>query len=169
MPESYGGGDGAIVLARYSVGDAPALVEADRDAEHRQRFETPADHVASLAHAERVIARWQSEWDAGTRFVFAMREIAQGEVVGGCELRPLEADGAALSYWTLARCRRRGFATRAVRIACDLARTQFGFRQLEAEVDADNVASQRVVQRVGFTAHVPRSQRLRFVCALPAP
>src|SRR4029077_20020056 len=86
--------DGVVSLDFFAPTDAPVLRETDGDAEHRARFEFPEDFVPSLQHSKRVIARWREERIAGPRFTFAVRSVANGELLGGCELRPL-GNGAA--------------------------------------------------------------------------
>src|SRR5262245_11144709 len=120
--------DGVVRLTFFESRDAFVLREADGDAEHRLRFEFPADFVPSLQHSETVIARWQEERIAGTRFAFAVRSVANGELLGGCELRPLGNGLANMSYWTHPRHRRRGVASRAVALACEVARADFRLR-----------------------------------------
>ena len=159
--------DDRLSLSPFRPSDAAALYAADRDPEHRRRFDFPPNFTPSLRHAAAVIAQWEQEGLAGTRLPFAIRDATNGAVLGGCELRPLEHGGAALAYWTLPAHRRQGVATRAVRLACGLA-TRLGFKQLEAEVDLDNAASRRVVERNGFESAGMKGGREVLRRALPA-
>ena len=123
--------DGVIVLTFFTPSDAPVLFEADGDAEHRRRFDFPDDFVPSLRHSENVIARWELERIASIRFAFAVRSVANGELLGGCELRPLGSGAASLSYWTYPQHRCRGVASRAATLACELTVAEFfDFRRL---------------------------------------
>jgi RimJ/RimL family protein N-acetyltransferase len=142
--------DGVITLTFFAPGDAPILLEADDDAEHRQRFDFPDDFVPSLQHSENVIARWERERLAGVRFVFAVRSVADGELLGGCELRPLGDVAANLSYWTYPQHRRRGVASRAVALACQVAVAELDFRSLQIVADPDNIPSRRIAIHSGF-------------------
>lgn len=142
--------DGVVALGLFELADAPALVELDRDPEHRRRFEFPEDFVPSLAHSRAVITRWQGEREAGERFPYAVRDAVTGELVGGVELLPLADHVANLSYWTFPAYRRRGFASRAATLACALAFTELGCRALRVVVDPDNTASRRIAVRSGF-------------------
>ena len=142
--------DGVITLTLFAPSDAPVLLEADRDAEHRRRFDFPGHFVPSLQHSKNVIARWQRERLAGERFVFAVRSVANAELLGGCELRPLGNGAANLSYWTYPRHRRRGVASRAVSLVCELALAEFDFRRVQIVVDPDNIPSRQVAARHGF-------------------
>jgi len=142
--------DGVVCLDFFASGDALVLREADEDAEHRRRFDFPDGFVPSLEHSERVIARWQEERIAGTRFAYAVRSVADGELLGGCELRPLGNAAANLSYWTCPRHRRRGVASRAVALACDVAWTELRLRVVKVAADPDNIGSRQVAACNGF-------------------
>jgi len=142
--------DGSVVLSLFCEADAPALVAADADPEHRRRFDFPPDFVPSLRHSEEVIARWESERLVEKRFAFAVRSANMGELLGGVELLPLGDGIANLSYWTHPAHRRRGVASRAVSLACQVALRDFGFRALRALVDPDNTASRRIAVGRGF-------------------
>jgi RimJ/RimL family protein N-acetyltransferase len=154
--------DSPLALTPFTEDDAAALVEADADPEHRRRFELPSDFVPSLAHSRRVIARWAEERAARTRFPFAVRDSATGELLGGVELRPLGSDSASLSYWTFAKHRGRGVASRAAALACELGFGELGLRRIEAAVDPDNHTSHRVALRAGFTRVGERDGRVAY-------
>ena len=145
------------------------MVEADADAEHRRRFDFPEDFVPSLHHSQKVIARWEGERLAGIRFAFAVRSVASGELLGGCELRPLGNGDANLSYWTYPRHRGRGVASRAVALACEIAVAEFDFRALEIVVDADNIASRKVATRNGFREAGERDGRILYTAKNESP
>ena len=158
--------DGVVSLNFFGLNDAPGLCDADGDAEHRRRFDFPDDFVPSLQHSERVITRWQEERIAGTRFAFAVRSVADGELLGGCELRPLGDGAANLSYWTYPRHRRRGVAARAVALACGVARVEFRFGVLEIAADPDNIGSRRVAAHNGFKEVGEREGKILYVLEL---
>jgi RimJ/RimL family protein N-acetyltransferase len=142
--------DGVVTLGFFRADDAAVLAEVDRDREHRLRFGFPLGFVPSLEHSRSVISRWERERAAGERFTLAVRNCATGELVGGCELRPLYDEVANLSYWTHPAHRGRGFASRAVALACDVAFRELGYARLEVLTDPDNVRSRGVAVRNGF-------------------
>jgi RimJ/RimL family protein N-acetyltransferase len=158
--------DGVVNLTRFVRSDAVVLCEADGDDEHRRRFEIPPDFVPSLAHSEGVIARWEREFDLGQRFPFALRSVVTGELLGGCELRPLTEGTANLSYWTYPDHRRRGIALRAVALVSDVAFVDFGVRRLEILTHADNLSSRRVAERSGFREVGRRGAQVLYVAAV---
>lgn len=156
-------GDGVVVLGFFRPGDAAVMCEGDQDPEHQRRFEFPGDFVPSLRHSRDVISRWERERAAGERFSFAVRDAGTGELLGGCELRPLGGGTANLSYWTYPAHRSRGVASRAVALACEIAFRQFHFRRLEVLTDPDNAVSRRVALRNGFSEAGVRDGRVLHV------
>lgn len=92
--------DGVVTLTPFVRDDAPVMCDGDRDPEHRRRFAFPDDFVPSVRHSQEVIARWEQERIAGTRFPFAVRDAITGTLLGGCELKPQGTEAANLSFWT---------------------------------------------------------------------
>jgi len=155
--------DGVVSLTFFDANDAAVICDGDADPELRRRFEFPVDFTPSLTHSEQVITRWQEERTAGTRFPFAVRSAVTNELLGGCELRPLGLGLANVSYWTYRTHRRRGFATRALRLICEVAFTEFRFRSLEALIEPDNEVSRNVACDNGFEEIGQREGRLVYV------
>ena len=125
-----------------------------------------------------MIAQWERKRAAGERFPFAVRDAGTGELLGGCELRPVGKGAASLAYWTYPAHRSRGVASRAVALACQVASEQLRFRQLEVVADPETAA--RAVSRcatdsgrpdcataASFTSRIDeRRRRLSFDGAL---
>lgn len=155
--------DGVVCLSLYRVEDAGVMTSGDADAEHRRRFDFPNDFVPSIAHSERVIEQWERDRAEGARFVFATRDASTGELLGGCELLPVASGRANVSYWTYPSHRGHGVASRAVKLICDLAREELGFRELEIVTDPDHAASRKVAFRAGFREVGPRGPRTLYV------
>jgi RimJ/RimL family protein N-acetyltransferase len=140
--------DGAVVLDGFRLADVPVHL-AGGDDEFARRFGwNPGDSTAESVQA--AIRRWQRGWQREGRLrAWAVRTA--GGLVGGCELRLREDEIADLSYWTLAGHRRRGYATRAVRLACRHAFTEMGLERIELSIEPDNAASLAVARAAGFT------------------
>jgi RimJ/RimL family protein N-acetyltransferase len=155
--------DGVVTLSLFVANDAAVMCDGDADPELRRRFEFPDDFAPSLAHSEQVITRWHAERTAGTRFPFAVRTTLTNDLLGGCELRPVGLGLANVSYWTYPKHRRRGVATRALRLACEVAFTEFRFRTLEALIEPDNAVSRKVASANGFEEIGQREGRLLYV------
>ncbi len=155
--------DGVVTLSWFVPADAPVMMSGDADPEHRRRFEFPDDFVPSLQHALDVMARWERERLAGTRLPFAVRDATTGALLGGCEIKPLAAGAANLSYWTYPQHRGRGVASRAVALARRLAFDALGLERLEIVVDPDHAISRRIAERNGFQPAGTREGRLLYV------
>ena len=142
--------DGIVLLDGYEQADVAAMV-AGEDEEQRRRFGWwPARSTDQEGRA--AVERWQHEWrTGGSTRAFAVREVRTGTFVGGCEIRLGEAGVAAMSYWTFPAHRRRGYATRSVRLAVNYAFEELGVQLLELHIAADNAGSRGVARRAGFT------------------
>jgi len=142
--------DGVVVLDCFTLNDVDAHL-AGEDEEQARRFGWyPKRSTVETVTA--AILRWQDDWRSGgeTR-AFAVREASGGTLVGGCEIR-LKGDSVAhASYWIFPLFRRRGLATRAVRLLCDFAFGNLGIERVELYVERDNAASRGVARRAGFT------------------
>ena len=154
--------DDTIVLTFFYLSDAPAMCEMDSDAEHRRRFEFPEEFVPSLEHSEKVIAGWTHAREEG-QFVFAVRALVNDDLLGGCDIRLLGNHVANLSYWTVPPHRAHGIASRAVALACQIARARLGVQRVEIVIDPDNVASRCVAMRNEFREVGIRDGRILHV------
>jgi ribosomal-protein-alanine N-acetyltransferase len=95
-----------------------------------------------------------AEQAAGTS-AFYVYVDDDGAILGRFNLYDI-ADGAAkLGYRVAQRAAGRGVATAAARDLCGLAATRHGLRVLTAATSRANVASQRVLLKVGFVAVGP--------------
>ncbi len=74
-------------------------------------------------------------------------------LIGGASLTDLDhrEKTAFTGYWVGAPLRRRGIATRILRLVSKWAFEELGLRSLELTTDALNVASQGVAERVGYS------------------
>jgi ribosomal-protein-alanine N-acetyltransferase len=144
--------DGVIELAPWRLGDASVLRAFDHDPDHMRWFDQPApseDPGERQMHEEGVIRRWWREWGDGTSLTFVIR--AGDESVGEADLQPRPPIAANIAYAVAPEHRRRGFASRAVRLLAVEGLTRFGFHRIELIADVDNVVSRRVAEQAGFT------------------
>ena len=142
--------DGEVFLTPFSVRDIPAMVEADRDPEMSKRFDFPQDVPSSPDASRLAIRRWRQGWRTGRVIAFAVRRSKSSALIGGCEIRIDKARNANVSYFTVARYRNQGVATRAVRLLADFALTACAVDRLEIRAEVDNTASRRVAEKAGF-------------------
>jgi [ribosomal protein S5]-alanine N-acetyltransferase len=145
--------DGVVWLTPFTNADGTALGDFNLDAEHRRWFDQPPvdpDPDGRRQHGEEVAERWRRAWTTGAELTFAVRLAADGEAIGTAELQP-EATGVAfISYSIVPSHRRRGYATRAVRLLADAGLQTLGFSRIELRCDVDNIASARTAERAGF-------------------
>lgn len=133
------------MLRPWSEADVPALVAACNDPE--------------IARWIPVIPRPYTEEDA-RRFVrgdtranpghqFAVTE--NGTVVGSIGMTVNhETRNGHIGYWCANERRGRGVTTRALRAICRWGFDELALERLELITDPDNLASQRVAEKVGF-------------------
>ncbi|MEM7601228.1 MAG: GNAT family protein [Verrucomicrobiota bacterium] len=112
--------------------------------------------------AAQEFVRWSKEgWEKGTHFVFATVD-SDGLVVSTSDIKSNQRDDAEIGY--LCSAAHSGVMTNSVSAMLNLA-VEAGFRSFIAHVRAHNVASQRVLKRVGFRRvgeSPPGSKRLRY-------
>lgn len=141
--------DGVVVLTGFTLDDVEEHL-AGEDEEQARRFGWyPKRSNERTVRA--AIARWTDEWSAGgRRLAWASRDAATGTMVGGCEILLLDGGRARMSWWTFPEYRRRGLATRAIRLARDFAFRELGVTRVEAHIAPDNIASLRAAEHAGF-------------------
>ena len=146
-PEGLRSGD---VLLRFpSLDDVDAIIPAFTDPEMREAGNLPAFDRAGLAAS---IEELPSMAEVGRLLALAAVDAATGEVVGGATLHHLDAERkiVEIGYFVLPHARGRGIAKTIARMLAEHAFT-LGIERVAAYVNVGNVASERVVERVGFT------------------
>jgi RimJ/RimL family protein N-acetyltransferase len=117
---------------------------------------------------------------AGTGLTLAVTQPGEQLPVGNVNLCRFGEDGrAALGYWVVPAARGRGVATTAAQLLCAWGFEQLHLTSIELAVRPQNVASQRVAQRLGARADGlrPNSHRadgrswdmLIYTLVAPAP
>jgi len=141
--------DGVVTLRRVAPGDADAL--------HRLHTlpEVVANRVPPVPPTWESIERRcrlaESHWLAGRSADLAILDTASGTTAGGCALVYDEpATGQAmLGCSMLPEARSRGLTTRAMRLVAGWA-FDIGLARLWAGTRPENVAAQRVLEKIGF-------------------
>ena len=89
---------------------------------------------------------------SGRLMPLVVADGATGELLGGAALHHLDAESGSvqIGYWLFHESRGRGVATRVARALAEHA-FSIGVQRVEARVDVGNDASERVLQRAGFT------------------
>ncbi|MEA2271956.1 MAG: hypothetical protein QOI98_664 [Solirubrobacteraceae bacterium] len=158
--------DGVVTLRGWRGSDVDDLYAACQDPEiPRWTLRIPWPY--RVGHARDWVARQPDMLRAGVGAHFAVVDGQTGQLLGGMGLEPRAGEPTAeLGYWLAAAARGRGVATRAARLATAWGLGELGLGRIDARVDEENVASQAVAQRAGFTpagviAGVDRNDRPR--------
>jgi RimJ/RimL family protein N-acetyltransferase len=139
--------DGTVLLRPLRPQDAPAH-KAGEDDEQIRAFEFPGP--APLANVVAAIERWQESWRSGgpdRNFGIWLPDGAT--LVGNVEVRVIEHGHVNLSYLVFPAWRRRGFATRACRLALAYAASQMGAARARIAMLDSNPASAGVARALG--------------------
>jgi RimJ/RimL family protein N-acetyltransferase len=142
--------DDVVALRPPGPSDVVAITAAVQDPEIPRFTHVPAPYTAVDAVA--FIDKAASTWRDGTDASFLVVDRTSGVLLGAAGLQKLNAvAGAAwVGYWVDAGARRRGVATRALRLLTAWAFETLGLERLQAQVFTDNPWSQRVLAKAGF-------------------
>ncbi|MEH1014193.1 GNAT family N-acetyltransferase [Micromonospora sp. CPCC 206060] len=105
-----------------------------------------------LAATQRRCALAAAKWLAGQGADLVIEDAVTAVPAGNCALVYEDQRGrqAMVGYSLLPDWRGRGFASRAVRLLANWAFSSAGIARLSAGTSGENIASQRVLERVGF-------------------
>ncbi len=155
--------DGKIIVRTYREDDANALYEAARESisevsvwlpwcHENYSIEESREFVSSRARAAK-----SDEW-----YSFATFEKDSGRFLGGVGLNFFNRvhQIANLGYWVRTSAIGRGVATRATRLVARFGFAQLGLHRIEILAAVDNIASQRVAEKVGAVREAVLRKRL---------
>jgi RimJ/RimL family protein N-acetyltransferase len=133
-----------LVLRPWREHDVPALVAGCNDPEIAHWIPTiphPYTHADALAFLR----------GEATPAHEALAMVVDGRVVGGIGigLNTHEYRGR-IGYWVAAGARGQGVCTRALRLLSAWALDELGLQRVDLITDPENLASQRVAEKVGF-------------------
>jgi RimJ/RimL family protein N-acetyltransferase len=139
--------DEAIVLRPWRDADAPEIVRCCSDP-IVPRFIPFIPMPYTMSDAEQFIDRSRTH---PNEVNLAIAEHS-GPLAGAIGVS-LTADQrvAEIGYWLAPEARRRGLATRALRLLSAWTLHEAGIARLQLQTDVDNLASQAVATRAGFT------------------
>src|SRR5918999_6195541 len=135
--------DGAIVLRAWREDDAPWVHALCQDPEIQRWLPTlPRPYTRDDAHA--------FVTDALGLGPYQLAITEHGRVVGSVGLQVGKHETGHVGYWCAPEARGRGITTRAVRRLCRYGLDELRLERLDLTTDVNNVASQRVAEKVGF-------------------
>ena len=140
-----------LVLREFGEDDWRAVLEYQRDPLYLRYYSWEDRSEADARAFVEMFREWQ--WELPRRFQLLIVYRENDELIGNCGIRrkpdnEWEADiGYELSprYWGC------GYATEAARAMVDFGFRHLGLRRISSWCIADNVASARVLERLGFT------------------
>lgn len=140
---------GGIVLRPLAVEDVDALLPAFADPELRDAGNLPAfDRNGLLASLDEL----PSLAERGRLLALAALDADTGQVIGAGMLHHLDVERriVEIGYWVLPHARGRGAGTTIARTLAEHA-FSLGVERVAAYVNVENIPSNRVLERAGFT------------------
>ena len=151
---------GALLLRAPTDADVDIVAPAFRDPEVGGEAGLPPVDAPML----RVMLHEQLPWlrERGTLAPYMIEDTETGTILGGTNLSRFDPlrDVVEVGYWLFVEARGRGIATRSVRAMTDHAVAN-GIVRVEAHVRIGNLASERVLGRVGFEREGVKRRLLR--------
>lgn len=149
-------------LRPFTDADADALFALHSSAYVLRYWDSPP--WTERARAERFVAMCRKMADEGTGARVAMERASDGAFVGWCGLTNWNPDycSASLGYVLGDAMWGHGYATEAARAVLQWAFGTLDLNRVQAETDTRNVASARVLEKVGFV----REGTLREDCVV---
>lgn len=143
--------DGVVTVRPWSDADLGAVISAGLDPIIPEMTTVVRD--GTPANAREFIGRQRTRPADGTGIPLAIAENASGRAVGwiGANRPDPTHRRADIGYWLLGAARGRGLAGRAGGLFVPWLMDALGLVRLEAVIAPENHASQRVVERLGFT------------------
>jgi len=152
--------DGVIAIRSWRQSDIPHLAELLEDPEIARWTGIPAPYTRREAKLFFKTNARQEAMGVGTDS--AIVEEPDGVLLGGVglKLHPMHST-AEVGYWVAAHARRRGIATRAVRLMAHWSFRDLEVERLELLTNVGNEASEGVARKCGFHREgVMRSARV---------
>ena len=142
--------DGAVVLRPWRDADLEALVAAVQDPDIPRWTRVPSPYTER--EGREFLEGQGRQRLAGESLNLAVVDAGNGDLLGSIGVIRLDPARrtAEVGYWVAPQARRRGVATRAVRLASRWALGTLGLARLELLTEPDNLASQRVAERCGY-------------------
>lgn len=141
--------DGTVRLRRWAHTDLDCVRQAAGDPRIPERTTVPAVFTAEAGHA--FIERQRGRIEKGEGVSLAVADAGTDEALGlGVLLVRPQTGVVGIGYWVVPRARGRGVATRAVCLLSRWVLSNADTARVEAWVEPENVASQRVLSAAGF-------------------
>jgi RimJ/RimL family protein N-acetyltransferase len=142
--------DGEILLRAWKPEDAPAVTAACQDPEIPRWTVVPPNYRER--DAREFIGGTATDLASGRELALAIVD-SDDRLLGALGISNFDWTDlkAEIGYWMAAEARRRGIGARATRMLTEWALSSLGLERLELLAHPENVASQRLAERAGFT------------------
>jgi len=134
--------DGDLTLRPFTLDDVPAITKACQDPEIQHWIP-----VLPRPYTDADARSFVTAKDLGHQFAI----VEHGGLIGSIGLRVNEFGTGHIGYWCAKEARGRGLTPRALRLVVRFGLEELRLGRLELITDPDNLASQRVAEKVGFT------------------
>ncbi len=143
--------DGTVTLRPMRESDLPGLMEEGGDETTRRWVNVPIPYTETDAREE--LTQLMGSWDdPASPLALTITECGSDEYRGVILLSTERPSGIIeVAYGVHPAARRRGLVTRAIRLVSPWAFRALGAERLEGRTDPENIASQRALERAGFT------------------
>lgn len=147
-----------VVLRDWRDEDAPALAPVCGEWDVCAFTSVPWTY--SEAEALAWVERQRQKRAAGTVLALAIQGRDHDRALGNVNLARLDDCGreAAIGYWLVPEARGQGLATAAASLLVDWGLTSLGLERVEFAILPENLASQRIAERLGATPEGVRRQ-----------
>lgn len=149
LREHLTGANDLVSLRPWRIDDLPTVAAASQDAYIPLITTVPAEYTLDTGLAW--VERQREKAASGRSCPMAVVEKASGQAAGAAVIDAISWRDrrAAVGYWIIESRRGRGLAGAAIGLLPDIAR-QIGLIRLEALIEPDNLASERVCRASGF-------------------
>ena len=141
---------GDLALRRYTVADVADLVKYGNDPLTQLWLPIPSPYTDE--HAKSFIDEYAKELLISGRGLLRAIDL-NGRFAGSIDIK--KADWAArvceISYWSAPWARGQGLMTSTLKLLTEWILSEQGMERVEVRVAANNIASQRVAEKAGFT------------------
>lgn len=143
--------DGTVRLRPMRESDLPGLMEEGGDETTRRWVNVPIPYTET--HAREELTQLMGSWDdPASPLALTITEYSSDGYRGVILLSTERPSGIIeVAYGVHPAARRRGLVTRAIRLVSPWAFQALGAERLEGRTDPENIASQRALERAGFT------------------
>lgn len=152
---------GRLVLQRLRYEDAEEIFYAYASKDEATRFVSWPTHQ-SIRDTRDFLRYARTAWATGTDFSFSVRVKDSFRLIGGFGI--IHDNGKIQFGYILSPTQwGKGFATEATRTVLQILKVQPGIYRIGTFVDAENMASIRVLQKCGLKEEARLSNWFRFV------